>query len=80
MYTSVGPHDFGESQNPRQNCGIGQRKLTEILFLGQRGTFLCGENIPGGSLMRGTARTSLHKHFMFSKKLEKLAKELQNIM
>lgn len=38
------------------------RYFTEILFLGERETCLSGENIPGGLLMHGTTRASLHKH------------------
>lgn len=33
--------------------------LTGILFLGERGTFLSGKSIPGGSLMRGTSQRPL---------------------
>lgn len=39
------------------------RYLTEILFCGERLTFLSRESIPGGLLMRGITCASLHVHF-----------------
>lgn len=37
-------------------------RLTEILFSGGRGAFSSEENVPGGLLMHGITRGSLHKH------------------
>lgn len=52
----------------------------KILFMGQRQTFLCGENIPRGSLILGPPQPKRLKQVKAAEKPENVANELQNLL